>query len=122
MQSMTRDIGRDLTRQAVFSQLSGLTIAAINSLVTTLLINVVPLERRVQHSTALGSTTAKITMFYLVNSVAIPIIAVYLTTNSDESWYASSSRAYPRRVVPLRVDVLFVLGLFCRILPMRVCQ
>lgn len=86
---MTRDTGRDVARQAVFSQLSGLTIAAVNSIVTTLLISVAPLERRVQHSTALGSTTAKLTMFYLVNSVAIPIIAIYLTTNSDESWCGS---------------------------------
>ena len=88
MQSNTRDLGRDITRQAVFSQLSALTIAAVNSLVTTLLVNVVPLERNIQHSTALGSTTAKLTIFYLVNSVAIPIIAVYLTNDSDESWCA----------------------------------
>lgn len=62
--------------------------------VTMLLINITPLERRVQHSTALGSTTTKLTMFYLVNSVVIPIVAVYLTSNSDESWYASTSSTY----------------------------
>jgi hypothetical protein len=54
----------------------------------TFLLNIAsPYEAHVQHTTALGSTTAKLTTFYLVNSVAIPIMAILFTSDSDQSWY-----------------------------------
>jgi hypothetical protein len=46
-----------------------------------------PYEGHVRHTTALGFDTAKLTTFYLMNSVALPILAIYLTTESDQSWY-----------------------------------
>jgi hypothetical protein len=88
VQSLTLDNGRNEDTMRIYSIITGLVVTGINSLMTMLLLNIAPYERHVQFSAALGSTTAKLTSFYLLNSIGIPILAVYLTNGSDQSWCA----------------------------------
>ena len=88
MQSMTVDVGMDVSRRTLLAAAQGLTVAAINSAVTLLLQVVQPLEKHHLHTEALASTTVKLTVFYLLNSVAVPIGARYITAGSDWNWCA----------------------------------
>lgn len=86
MQSLTLDVGMDVSRTTALAAAQGLAVALINSGVTILLLAAEAFESHSLHSAALASTTAKLTLFYLLNSVAVPVAARYLTDGSDWHW------------------------------------
>eukprot|EP00892_Ulva_mutabilis_P005487 jgi/Ulvmu1/330/UM001_0334.1 len=105
--SMTIDVGMDVSRRTLLAAAQGLAVAAINSAVTLLLQAAHSLERHHSHTAALASTTAKLSVFYLLNSIAVPVAARYITDGSDWHWYIPGGIAQ---------DVLFI-QLFNIILP-----